>query len=113
MHRPTRRAAPKNRGSATHIFIWIVVAVSIFAAVASKLYSDGASDVSYVMWISVVAVIAIAIVAPRRFKSIRGGSPIWEDEDPYKASSENDEARPPSEGSLNSTSSKGSGRDAT
>jgi len=65
------------------IFVWIVVAVFIFAAVAVRLYRDGASDLSFIVGMSIAAVIAIAIVAPKRFNSTREASSDWEDDIPW------------------------------
>ena len=76
--------APRSaKGAAVQIFVWIVVAVSIFTAIAASLYRDGASDISFIVGMSIAAVIAIAIVAPKRFKSTRGASSDWEDDSPW------------------------------
>ena len=81
---PRRHPQRGNHGSATQVILWIVVAVSIFATVANRLFREGASDIGFIVAMSVAAVIAIAIVAPRRFKSIRGATSDWKDDFEYK-----------------------------
>ena len=83
MHRPPRRAALNNRGSAKRVLVWFFVAVPILVAVATKLYRNGALDIGYIILMSVAAVIALAIVAPKRFTSMRGGTRDWEYGEPY------------------------------
>ena len=80
-----------NQGSARRIFIWIIVAASILLTLAIRMYRDGASDIGFIVAMAVAGVIAIAIVAPKRFTSVRGADPKWEDEDPYGADSESND----------------------
>jgi len=83
MHRPPPLVVLGNRGSARPVFVWFFVAASILVTVATKLYRDGASDIGYIVLMSVAAVIALAIVAPKRFTSMRGATRDWEDDEPY------------------------------
>ncbi len=102
----------RNSGSARQFYIWIVVAASLFVAAANRFYRDGASDLGFIVAMSVAVVIALAIVAPRRFTSIRGGAPDWEDENPYKPSPDDDESDSPSDHSSISRPNQGSKNDA-
>jgi hypothetical protein len=75
---PTRQA-----GSARRFFLWLAVAASLFVAFAERLYREGASDIGFIVAMSVGAVLVIAFLSPRRFTSMRGASPNWEDDEPY------------------------------
>ena len=75
---PTRQA-----GSARRFFIWFVVAASLFVVFAARLYREGASDVGFIVAISVGAVLVVAFLSPKRFTSMRGATPEWEDDEPY------------------------------
>jgi hypothetical protein len=83
------------------------VATSLFVAMATRMYIDGASDVGFVVVMAAAVVIAIAIVAPKRFTSVRGVNPEWEDDDPYGSDSESDDDKAGSDGSPNLGSRKG------
>ena len=52
---------------------------------ASKLYDSGASDLSFIIAMSVVAVVTIAIIAPQKFSSLR--SLIGDNDPPYTSDS--------------------------
>ena len=75
---PTRQA-----GSARRFFIWLVVAASLFVVFATRLYREGASDIGFIVAGSVGAVLVIAFLSPKRFTSMRGATPEWEDDEPY------------------------------
>ena len=75
---PTRQA-----GSARKFFIWLGVAASFFVVFAIRLYRDGASDIGFIVAMSIGAVLVIAFLSPKRFTSMRGATTEWEDDEPY------------------------------
>ena len=92
MANPPVTMPARQAGSARRLFIRLVVAASIFVALAARLYADGASDLGFIVVMSIGAVLVIAFLSPRRFTSMRGADPDWEDENPYGPAPEDNEA---------------------
>ena len=63
----------------------MAIAAGLFFA--RRIYQSGASDLSYIIAMSVAAVVAIAIVAPRKFSSVRS---LFDDDDPPYGSDSSD-----------------------
>jgi hypothetical protein len=59
----------RSTGATKQVLLWIVVAITIAAAMVIKLYRSGHTNLSFIISMSIAAVIAIAIVAPNRFSS--------------------------------------------
>jgi len=82
--RTLRDAVVLQRGSGRAVVIWLLVACALFGTMALKMYRDGSRDFGYIAFISIIAVLAVAFLAPRRFHASRGASPDWEDDSPYE-----------------------------
>ena len=80
---PSTTMPTRQSGDAQGLLIWFVVAVSLFMVFAARLYRDGASDIGYIFTMSIGAVLVVAFLSPKRFKSTRGTTPEWEDDEPY------------------------------
>jgi hypothetical protein len=74
------------------IAIALLVAVGIGVEVAMRMMRDGASDFSYIFFMSLAAVVAIAIVAPGKFGE-GGDRPPWERPRPGFKSKDDQEDR--------------------
>jgi len=60
----------RQTGTAKQVLVWLLVALSAGGLVAAYLYDSGASDPSFIVAMSIAAIVAIAIVAPRKFSSL-------------------------------------------
>jgi hypothetical protein len=60
----------KFRQTGTAKQVWVLVALAAGGLVAAHFYDSGASDPSFTIAMSIAAIVAIAIVAPRNFSSL-------------------------------------------
>jgi len=60
----------RQTGTAKQVLAWVLVALTFGGLVAAYLYDSGASDPSFIITMSIAAVVAIVIVAPRKFSSL-------------------------------------------
>jgi hypothetical protein len=84
-----------SRGALQQVLAWIAIAIYAGTVFGVLLYRRGAEDYGFILFMSVVAVVAIAIVAPRKFRNwgTYFGDPS--DEPGYWSRSEPDEERSP------------------
>ena len=77
------RAIPRqgSHGNAKFAVVAALVAISLGANFAWNMYESGARDPSYIFFMSLAAVVALALVAPRRFNGRGDANEEWEDED--------------------------------
>src|SRR5262245_26699631 len=62
-----REHSPLIAGNARIIVVALVAALGFGVKIAWEAYDSGARDLGYIFFMSLAAVIALAIVAPRRF----------------------------------------------
>jgi hypothetical protein len=84
-----------SRGSIQQVLAWIAIAIYAGAVFGVVLYRRGAEDYSFILFMSVIAVVAIAIVAPRKFRNWGTFLGDPSDEPGYWSGSEPDEERLP------------------
>jgi hypothetical protein len=77
MRQNIRPVCRNARGAVNKIIIAVMVAIGIGGVLAVRLLREGATDFGYVFFMSMVGVVAMAIVAPGLF-SARGDRPPWE-----------------------------------
>jgi hypothetical protein len=63
----TQAGTRRSLGGAKHIAIWVLLAAAFGVFMAIKLYRSGNTNLSYVLAMSIAAVVGIALVAPSRF----------------------------------------------
>jgi ethanolamine transporter EutH len=79
----------RSRGEIKKVAAAVVAALALGGTFAYRALRDGASDFSYIFFMSLAGVVAIAIVAPRFFTK-GGDRPPWERTRPAKDESSND-----------------------
>ena len=81
----------RSRGAINKVAAALVAAIALGGTFAYRALRDGASDFSYVFFISLAGVVAIALVAPKFFTEGEDRPP-WERKRPPKRDSSNDQA---------------------
>ena len=81
----------RSRGAINKVAAALVAALAFGGTLAYRALRDGASDFSYIFFMSLAGVIAVAIVAPRRFTE-GDDRPPWERPRRPKGESSNDHA---------------------
>jgi len=76
-----RQSFRQSRGNAKVVAVAALAAAGIAAKLAWEMYNSGARDPSYIIFMALCAVIALAIVAPRRFSGRSDAEEQWGDED--------------------------------
>ena len=80
-----------SHGAINRVVVAVLAACGIGGALAYRLFRDGASDFSYVFFMSLAGVVAMVIVAPGLF-SAGGDRPPWERTRPPKSDPSHDQA---------------------
>src|SRR5436190_21274531 len=76
-----RRSFRQSPGNAKVILVAALAAAGFGAKFAWDMYQSGARDPSYIILMTLCAVIALAIVAPRRFSGRSDADGQWGDEE--------------------------------
>jgi hypothetical protein len=83
----------KSLGAINKVVVAVLAACGIGGTLAYRALRDGASDFSYIFFMSLAGVVAMAIVAPGLFSGGRDRPP-WERTRPPKSESSNNSADP-------------------
>jgi len=77
---PSTRATSYQCGGVPVVVLWVIAALVVGGLMALRLYRSGASNVGYILGMSIAAVIAMAVVAPNLLSGNRRDPGDWSQE---------------------------------